>query len=94
MTDHQTTHTPGCRSWGPKHYECAVEQVKRLTERVAELEREIAAKQAHIDALMIEYCPDEMTPEQVAEWARHQQPVSEQEDDGSLTVVIENPQLG
>lgn len=35
---------------------------------VAELER----LQARIDSLMLEYCPDEMTPEQVAEWERHQ----------------------
>lgn len=33
--------------------------------------------QAKIDALMLEYCPDEMTPEQVAEWGRHQKRVPE-----------------
>lgn len=32
-------------------------------------------KQAKIDALMLEYCPDEMTPEQIAEWERHQRAV-------------------
>lgn len=31
--------------------------------------------QARIDALMLEHCPDEMTPEQIAEWERHQVPV-------------------
>jgi hypothetical protein len=35
--------------------------------------------QAKIDALMLEYCPDEMTEEQMANWARHQQPVSAEE---------------
>jgi hypothetical protein len=30
------------------------------------------ADQAKIDALMLEYCPDDMTPEQREEWARHQ----------------------
>jgi len=32
------------------------------------LEGEIAAMQAKIDRLMLEYCPEEMTPEQTAEW--------------------------
>lgn len=37
--------------------------------------REIAeARQAQIDRLMLEYCPDEMTPEQIAEWSKHQRP--------------------
>jgi len=40
--------------------------------RIARLEAELDAKQAKIDALMLEYCPDEMTPEQLAEWGRHQ----------------------
>lgn len=36
---------------------------------------EAARLQARIDALMLEHCPDEMTPEQIAEWERHQVPV-------------------
>jgi hypothetical protein len=28
--------------------------------------------QAQIDELMLEYCPDDMTPDQMAEWERHQ----------------------
>ena len=31
--------------------------------------------QARVDALMLEYCPDEMTPEQLAEWEKHQRAV-------------------
>ena len=34
-----------------------------------------AALEAKIDRLMWEYCPDEMTDEQKANWARHQVPM-------------------
>ena len=33
-----------------------------------------APLQAKIDALMLEYCPDEMTQEQLNEWAKNQKP--------------------
>lgn len=39
---------------------------------VANLRQQLADLQSRIDALMLEHCPDEMTPEQVAEWARNQ----------------------
>jgi len=38
---------------------------------------ECGAKQAKIDSLMLEYCPDEITDEQMAEWAKYQTPVQE-----------------
>ncbi len=41
-------------------------------ETAAEVRAEVARLQARIDALMLEYCPGEMTPDQTAEWARHQ----------------------
>ncbi len=34
-------------------------------------------RQARIDALMLEFCPDEMTEAQRDNWAKHQQPVSD-----------------
>lgn len=37
----------------------------------------IPVLQAKIDALMLEYCPEEMTIEQVAKWMYHQQPTGE-----------------
>lgn len=45
---------------------------QQAVEEYRQLERELASKQAEIDALMIEYCPDEMTPEQLEEWGKHQ----------------------
>jgi hypothetical protein len=44
---------------------------------IARLRDELEAAQARIDELMLEYCPDEMTPEQVAKWAKHQRRVEE-----------------
>ncbi len=35
--------------------------------------RETEALQAEIDELMFEYCPDEMTTEQIQEWADRQE---------------------
>ncbi len=40
---------------------------------------QIVKQQAKIDALMLEYCPDELTSEQRENWARHQVPVSKAE---------------
>jgi len=50
-----------------------VEAAPWVIEEVRRLERELAAKQARIDELMQEYCPEEMTPDQLDTWARHQQ---------------------
>ena len=43
-----------------------------LQEQNSSLSRRIESHQARIDALMLEFCPDEMTAEQKAEWAGHQ----------------------
>lgn len=45
---------------------------RALLDRAEKAEADNAAKQARIDALMLEYCPDEMTPEQLDEWGRNQ----------------------
>lgn len=36
------------------------------------MEYKLQAMQAKIDALMLKYCPNEMTKEQLATWAFHQ----------------------
>ena len=40
--------------------------------------RKADALQAQLDALMLEFCPDEMTEAQKENWARHQQPASDE----------------
>lgn len=47
-------------------------------EAITELRQQLAAKQAEVDALMLEYCPSEMSQEQLGNWAAHQRPVEEQ----------------
>ena len=37
-------------------------------QEITELHKTIAAKQAQIDALMLEYCPEDMTAEQLADY--------------------------
>ena len=44
-----------------------------------EADKQLAAAQARIDELMLEYCPDEMTQDQIDNWAKHQQAVPENE---------------
>lgn len=52
---------------------------KSMRDQLEAAQRTIGAKQARIDALMTEYCPDEMTAEQWEEWGRNQVPVSPDE---------------
>lgn len=58
------------------HYAATLAEVKSHEEagwRVEECAAsDRAAMQAQIDRLMLEYCPEEMTPEQVENWGRHQ----------------------
>lgn len=51
-------------------------EVERLMNELKIAKQQRDAKQAEIDRLMWEFCPNEMTPEQKAEWARHQKPVA------------------
>lgn len=47
-------------------------QFEALMQRNSELYKELQAAQAKIDALMLEYCPDEMSPDQLKAWEESQ----------------------
>lgn len=49
--------------------------------------KEVGRKQAEIDRLMIEYCPEKMTPEQIDEWRKDQCVVSP-EDEAKIASAI------
>lgn len=49
-----------------------VQQIADQENANMKLRSEIASMQAKIDALMLEYCPDEMTKEQMDNWEKHQ----------------------
>lgn len=52
----------------------------RILERARqEQDKKLETLQAKLDAVMLEYCPEDMTQEQVDNWARHQRPVSKAE---------------
>lgn len=51
-------------------------ECEAAADEIVRLRAERDALQARVDALMQEYCPDEMTREQRATWAAHQQPVA------------------
>ena len=45
------------------------------------------ALQAKVDALMLEYCPDEMTAEQLEVWGAHQRPASISEEEAIMRAI-------
>jgi len=52
-----------------KDCSAVVDRQQEMLDRNAE---QLADKQAKIDALMFEYCPIEMSLEQIARWKKHQ----------------------
>lgn len=46
-------------------------------DEIESLRQQLSAAQAKIDELMLEYCPEEMTNEQLAEYEKHQRAVTE-----------------
>jgi len=60
-------------------------QLTLFDEMMIELRRRgtlIHYAQAKIDQLMFEYCPEDMTAEQIANYEAHQRAVSQQQEDG------------
>ena len=54
-------------------------ELKALRSESGPTDRELTL-QAKIDALMLEYCPEDMTPEQVEEWGRHQRAATPEQE--------------
>ena len=46
--------------------------IKALVQRVVDLEDANDDLQSKVDSLMLEYCPEDMSTEQMEEWAKHQ----------------------
>lgn len=57
-------------------YEALQIEGKTLHDHIAALKAENETLQVRIDELMFEWCPDEMTPEQIENWKKHQKTVS------------------
>jgi len=53
------------------------ELLSRAVDDRTELLKMVDAQQARIDMLMLEYCPDDMTPEQMAVWGENQVEVTD-----------------
>ncbi len=51
--------------------------INKYREETTSVCQQLAAKQAEVDALMLEYCPNEITQEQLDNWAAHQRPAKE-----------------
>lgn len=46
--------------------------LREFNKDIIEFNKEKSALQAKIDALMLEFCPEEMTQEQIERWGKHQ----------------------
>lgn len=58
-----------------KELDTFTEIVQQFEYQILELHQQLDAKQAEIDQLMLEFCPDEMTEEQLNNWKCHQKAV-------------------
>ena len=59
--------------WSDKEKICfAGSSLSRLITEIEKQQNQIDRQQAKIDSLMLEYCPTEMTKEQLESWGEHQ----------------------
>ena len=54
--------------------------IDRIASYLESAAEDIDEIQAKLDAVMLEYCPEEMTEEQLERWGNCQEPVNEQND--------------
>lgn len=54
--------------------DAAITMLEAMGNELAQCQKELASKQAKIDSLMLEYCPDEMTEAQFSKWGECQMP--------------------
>lgn len=53
-------------------FEITPQQWEDAMKEISDLKRQLGSKQAKIDELMWEYCPNDMTPEQIQVYADNQ----------------------
>lgn len=63
---------------------------RKSNETVIDLAKRNCALQAKIDSLMLEFCPEEMTPEQIERWGENQV-VSNYSTEDVIKKIIEDP---
>lgn len=59
-------------NWYRNELTDAKHDIERALQSITTLEKELQAKQAEVDRLMLEYCPDQMSVEQIVNWSNHQ----------------------
>lgn len=64
--------------------------IKFQNEYIMQLSKEKCALQAKIDSLMLEFCPEEMTKEQIERWGENQV-VSNYSTEDVIEKIIEDP---
>lgn len=64
-------------SYGKGVLKPCIDEIEALRQQLDAANTLINTLQAEVDALMLEYCPSEMSQEQLDNWAAHQRSVEE-----------------